>query len=298
MDRDTVAKHGLVSAGVAPAAGWGMAGLFATCMLLATAESPRAQDPSEVDAEPLRPKAAEKSAHDYTVYVRAAAWITWVDGEVKDTGGRSDHVDTIDIGSDLGFSDPTAQFVGTGNARFGRHDFWVEGFSYDESEDENVGFDLDFGDIDLGVNRRVITDLEFTDVNFRYGYSPFTFEEDGFRLGPTIAVSYTSVFIELTDKATGVKEEIDETYPAPTLGAHGELPIGDVMLEADLAGVYIEAGSFDGWAVRAGAIAVWRPWDTVGLFGGFKLIHADISLNREDIEATLYGPVVGLELRF
>ena len=144
----------------------------------------------------------------------------------------------------------------------------------------------------------MITDLKFVDVNFRYGYSFFTFEEDGFRLGPTVAVSYNEVDIELTDAASGESEQIDETFPAPTLGIHGEVPIGDFVLEANFAGVYFDAGSFDGWGLRANAGAVWRPLDYVGLFTGFNMIYTDFSLKNEDVEAALFGPVVGLELRF
>ena len=299
MDDHGAAELGLVAACMARAARWGVAGLSTLVVLLAAAGFAQAQESSDTDAAPSRPNGTEKSPHDYTVSVRAAAWITWVDGEVEDTSGRAGNVDTVDIDDDLGFDDPTTQFVGTGNLRMGKHDFWIIGFHYDESEDETVGFNLDFGQISVPVSRRVITDLEFTDVNFRYGYSPFTFEEDGFRLGPTISVSYSSVFIELEDKDTGKSEKIDETYPAPTVGLYGGLPIGDVVLEASMAGVYIDAGSdFEGWALRAGANAVWRPWDHVGVFAGINWIYVDLELTNEDIQASLYGPMMGVELRF
>ena len=103
------------------------------------------------------------------------------------------------------------------------------------------------------------------------------------------------VFISHVD----VHLDRDFTFPAPTLGLYGELPIGDIVLEADISGVYIDAGdSFEGWALRAGANAVWRPWDHVGVFGGFNWIYVDLDLNNEDIQASLYGPMAGVELRF
>ncbi len=64
--------------------------------------------------------------------------------------------DTVDVSEDPGFDDPTAQFLGSANLRLGRHDFWVTGFSYDESEDVKVEDDLDFGDVRVGVNRRMM----------------------------------------------------------------------------------------------------------------------------------------------
>ncbi len=51
--------------------------------------------------------------------------------------------DTVDVSEDPGFDDPTAQFLGSGNLRLGRYDFWVTGFSYGESEDVKVDFNLD-----------------------------------------------------------------------------------------------------------------------------------------------------------
>lgn len=268
------------------------------CMLLATTGTVWAQSPSTVDTQASSGQVAAQSAHDYTGYLRGGAWITWIDGEVKDSSGRVADFDKIKIDDDLGFDDPTVQFIGIANVRLGRHDFWVSGFDYDERETESVEVQLDFGDITVNVNRPVRTRFEFSDINFRYGYSFFTFEEDGFRLGPTVALSYSDVAIELTDVDTGLSEDIDETFPAPTFGLHGEIPVGDVLLEADLAGVYIDAGSFDGWALRSAATVVWRPYDNLGFFAGFNGIFADISLSREDVDAALFGPTVGLELRF
>lgn len=308
-NRNTLGRHlkdanrppprGVGSAGIAPVVRLGLAGLLASCFLLAAATSLRAQESPEGAVEPRSPEAADKSPHDYTVSLRGGVWITWVDGTVKDTSGRSPSgTKSISIDNDLGFDDPTVQVGGSGNVRLGRHDFWVTGFSYDESENERVEKSLDFGDISVSADRRVVTDLEFTDVNFRYGYSFFDFEQHGFRLGPTLAVSYTSVDIELTDVVTGVSEDIDETFPAPTVGIYGEVPIGDFVLEGNVAGVYIEAGSFDGWAVRARTGAVWRPIDYFGLFAGFNMIYSEISLSKEDIDAAIFGPLVGLEVRF
>ena len=268
------------------------------CLLVATSGTVWAQDPSAVDTNAFVEDVAAQPAHDYTGYLRGGAWIAWIDGEIKDSSGRVANFDRIKIDDDLGFDDPTTQFIGVANLRLGRHDFWVSGFDYDERETETVEAQVEFGDITVNIGRDVRTRFEFSDVNFRYGYSFYTFEDDGFRLGPTVALSYSAVTIELTDIDTGLSEDIDETFPAPTLGLHGEIPVGNVLLEGDIAGVYIDADSFDGWALRTAATAVWRPYDNVGFFAGFNGIFADISLSREDVEAALFGPTVGIELRF
>ncbi len=43
----------------------------------------------------------------------------------------------------------------------------------------------------------VDSEVSITDINFRYGYSFFDFENDGFRLGPAIAVNYIDIFGDL-----------------------------------------------------------------------------------------------------
>jgi len=262
-------------------------------MLFAPVRSPRAQDASDDGSTSSPADAAEKSSHDFTVSVRAGAWIVFVEGEVEDSSG-SGRFDTLDLTDDLGFDGATATFLGTGNLRLGRHDIWVTGFNYSRDEEESAESTLDFGDLRVAIDGSVVTDLDFVDVNFIYGYSFTTFEEHGVRLGPTIAVSYSSFDIELEEEATGEEEEIDEVFPTVTLGAQGAVPFGDFLLEMRAAGVYFNTDSFE----AEGAALVWRPLDYLGLFAEFNAIYADISLNNEDVEVGFFGPVVGMELRF
>ena len=88
-DATKLAPSGIGSAGMALAVRLGMAGFFASCLLLAMAESSRAQESSETEAVSLHPDAPENSPHDYTVALRGGVWVTWVNGEVKDTSGRA-----------------------------------------------------------------------------------------------------------------------------------------------------------------------------------------------------------------
>ena len=67
----------------------------------------------------------------------------------------------------------------------------------------------------------VDSEATITDINFTYGYSFFEFEEDGFRLGPTVAVSYTDISLEVTEL----------TIPIP-----GDVPISVEIRGAGVAG--------------------------------------------------------------
>ena len=104
-------------------------------------------------------------------------------------------------------------------------------------------FDFDFGDGDFETGGTVRTKAKIVDVNFRYGYSPFTFERHGFRFGPTIAVSYTDLEIDLVNIETGARETIEETFPVPTFGFAGGVPFGRVVISGHFAGFYFNADS-------------------------------------------------------
>ena len=63
-----------------------------------------------------------------------------------------------------------------GNFRSGKHDFWVVGTIFDESETVSVGASFEFEDEIISFGTDFDSSLEITDVNFRYGYSFKTFD--------------------------------------------------------------------------------------------------------------------------
>ncbi len=243
------------------------------------------------------------SAHDYTARFRPAVWSVFVEGEYETVTplGRSVSV-TID--GDLGYDDPYPTFNGEASVRWGKHDFWITGIAFDQSESApiNVEFVIEGETFDL--NGVVDSETSITDINFRYGYSFFEFEEDGFRLGPTVAVSYTDISLEVTELTingipTGTRISYDETLPVPTIGVHAEVPYGNFLFSTQLGGFYIDTNAFEATGIRAEAGVTWRPYDHVGFFAGLNAIYADLDLGGEEIDdLLLWGPAIGLELRF
>ena len=175
-------------------------------------------------------------------------------------------------------------------------------FDQSESAPINVNFTIDGEDFDIGG--LVDTEASFTDINFRYGYSFFDLKEDGFRLGPTIAVSYTDFSVKLTELTiagipTGARASFEDTFPVPTVGVHAEVPYGNFLFSTQLGGFYFDAGSFEGTGIRADAGVTWRPYDHVGFFAGLNAIFVDLTIDDEEIDdLLLWGPAVGLEFRF
>jgi len=243
------------------------------------------------------------SAHDYTVMVRPTAWLVFVEGKYKTAGPLGGNL-SLTFDGDLGYDDPYPTFSGEAGFRWGRHDFSIIGVYFDQTENAPINASFTIGGKDFDIGGVADTKVTITDINFRYGYSFFEFEEDGFRLGPTIAVSYTDISLELNELTiagipTGTQSSWDETLPIPTIGFSAEVPYGNFLFSTQIGVFYFDSGNFEGLGIRAVAGAVWRPFDHVGFFAGLKAIYVDLELKNEVVDdLTLWGPAVGLEFRF
>ena len=243
------------------------------------------------------------SAHDYMVRFRPTVWTVFVEGEYETVTSRGRSV-SVKFSGDLGYDDPYPTFDGEASFRWGKHDFWITGVAFDQSESAPINVEFTIGDRIFDIGAVVDTEASITDINFRYGYSFFEFEEDGFRLGPTVAVSYTDISLELTELTiagipTGARFSFEETLPVPTIGVHAEVPYDNFLFSAQFGGFYADIGSIEATGIRAEAGVTWRPYDHVGLFAGLHAIYADLQLDNNDIDdLLLWGPAVGLELRF
>ena len=248
-------------------------------------------------------KPGKYSAHDYTFRVRPGVWLVFVDGEYETTTSLGRNV-SVSIDSDLGYNDPYPSFAGVASLRWKRHDFWISGAYFDESETAPINTEFVIGDRVFNIGSTVDSDSSVVDVNFRYGYSFFEFEEDGFRLGPTIAIAYMDLKWNLTELTvagipTGTQVGYEETLPVPTLGANLEVPYGNFLFSSQVGAFYANASGFEAWGLRAEAGVTWRPHRHVGIFAGLNLIYADVELRNEEIDDLLFfGPSVGLEFRY
>lgn len=244
------------------------------------------------------------SAHDYTARLRPSVWLVFVEGDYKTENALGNNV-SVSLDGDLGYDDPYETFSGDASFRWGKHDFWITGMAFDEDENSPINVEFELNNQIFNVGGDVDTDASITDVNFRYGYSFFDFEHDGFRLGPTIAVSYTDISIEVTELtvagiATGARFSYEETLPIPTIGVHTEVPYDNLLFSAQFGAFYFDDGNdFEGTGVRADAGVTWRPLDHLGFYAGVKAIYADVDTGGDKIDdLLLWGPAFGLELRF
>ena len=265
------------------------------------APGPGLSTPAPVELTKKPPPAPGPSpsrrAHDYTINIRFLPWLTQVTGEVsKDSS--SGPSPTIDLHDDLGLDDFEFNPSGSVNLRLGRHDFWIDALVIDMSASDVVERSFTFGSITIDVSRPVRTEVDLALYDFRYGYSFFDLDSDGFRLGPTIGVAYLDFDLTITDEISGTKESITEDFPIPRVGLHGEMPFGDFLVEADLSGLYISYDDYEGYAIEGNLGVVWRPKRNVGLVGGYRVIAIDIDHRDNNYDVTFHGPYLGVELRY
>jgi hypothetical protein len=177
------------------------------------------------------------------------------------------------------------QSTGAANLRIGRHNIWVDAPVIEVSE-TNVGErSFTFGTLSVGVRREVKTTFELERYDIRYGYSLFDFDKDGFRLGPTISLGLLDFKVALTDKVSSETDTLEDKFPVPRIGVHGEVTFGNFLVEADIAGLYIDYDDYEGYAVDANFAIVWRPYKYFGLVGGYRLFAVDIDDSKNNYEA-------------
>ena len=243
------------------------------------------------------------SAHDYSARVRTSVWLVFVEGDFETENALGESV-SVAIDGDLGYNDPYQSLVGDFNFRWGKHDIWITGQIFDEDETNSVDVEFEIDDEVFNVGGDVDTDISFTDYNFGYGYSFFDFEQDGFRLGPTIAVSYTNISLKVTELTVegiplDAQFSYEETLPIPTIGLQTEVPYDNLLFSAQAGVFYFNDGDdFEGTGVRANVGVSWRPLDNLGVFAGVRTIYADVDTGRDAIDDLfLWGPTLGLEFR-
>ncbi|MGR9093118.1 MAG: hypothetical protein ACU85U_21310 [Gammaproteobacteria bacterium] len=126
--------------------------------------------------------------HSFRWKLRGSAWFALVAGDFE-TRNRLDNKLKVDARDDLEFTEPyiTGQFEGA--FRHERHDFSVVATIFDEREQGLFDRDFEFADVIFPVSVPFETELEITDISFRYAYALRDVENDGYRVGPHVGIS-------------------------------------------------------------------------------------------------------------
>ncbi len=240
------------------------------------------------------------SIHDYTIAARSSIWIPRVLGDVLHAK-QGQPGTTLDLKDDLGVDDYEIDPLGSIRARFDRHDLNLDIFYHDTSGSESLDEAKDFGDLTLPPDFAVQTDVEILAIGLKYGYSFFTCEDQGFRLGPTIGLSYYGFRVSVETPTVGRKETMRADLPVPGIGARFELPIERFLIGVEGGAFYLSADDLDGFCLDVAGTITWRPLDHVGIMAGYRAATYDIEVDSRDLtelDTTLAGPLIGVEFRF
>lgn len=157
--------------------------------------------------------------------------------------------------------------------------------------------EINFGNQQFDFNTPVEGDMniDLYDLGLTWYLLNFDDLPVRFQVGPELAVKVIDGELSISDRTTGVREEVSGTVPVPTIGARARVGVADFVAVIGRVG-YVEYG--DNSFLDADAQVEFSPLPFVGVFGGYR--HLDLNVDESDIfvDATFSGPYAGAFVRF
>jgi len=228
---------------------------------------------------------AEEWSGSATLY----GWFTWMDieGTPDDGTGSVDvSLSLKDILEALKFT-----FMASGDLHYGRIGV-LQDFVYSD-----LSFD---GRLSGPFASKVDIDNKMLLSTTALGYQVYA--EDGKLIEPFAGARYVSTKMDLTIKGGGplgnkVKGFVDVDWWDPVIGVRGKMPLNeklDASGFADIGG--FGAGSKFTWEIYGGLD--YNFTESLSTNAGFRYLSINYEGSDADLKLELYGPVLGLTLRF
>jgi hypothetical protein len=115
------------------------------------------------------------------------------------------------------------------------------------------------------------------------------------QIGPELSVKVLDGEISMSNRTTGIREEISGTVPLPTIGLRGRIGLSDYLALMGRVG-YI--GYNDNSFLDVDAQIEFSPLPMVGVFGGYRYLDIEIDESDLFIDASFSGPYGGVLVRF
>jgi len=283
-----------------------------SCLVLGARRADAAPAPLEAAVEQEVARAPDRPAHRFWVTFRPLLWRPSLSGNLLfvDREATVPPVETrIDVEDDLDAGSAQNTALGEIDFRFGKlSDVWISGYAFDLDAQSMVQRDFQFGDVVFSANGNVITDFRLRNVKLQYGLGFGDLVENHFRINFVLGANYYNVRAFLTGAGTvngqsgTVTSGFDEEVPVPLLGLHAEFALHDFALVLDGSGLGATIGDYSGSFIDLTATILWRPIPHGGILAGYRYLRlqfdGDIDNDTYDIDVTLDGFFVGLELRF
>lgn len=252
-------------------------------------------------ALPCGLRAADTEANNYWVRASVSAWLPNLSGDLAYQSGSSSpstvSSDFLGLGDtelapmlDLDVKPPFVPLIP--NLRLGFYHFDTEG-------SKTLTQNFTYGGRTYPVGTTVSTEATFTDLYTELNWQPLDLDLVGVGFG----LGLHSLQARLAVSGSGSSEAYDELVLIPVLALRAHVnPLDMLAFEAEINGLSLNAGDFDGTFADLRLQAIWRPLNWLGVLGGYRHIMLDAEIedgsSKLTIDLSLSGPFLGALAQF
>lgn len=202
----------------------------------------------------------------------------------------------LDVEDDLGIDDDAGYFAEMA-FQWGAFRLFAAYLPISFSGDNQLTRDIDFRGETFVLGSRVESDVTIDIYEAGLAWFLVNFDDMPVRVqfGPELALKYVDAWIELQDKAEGLREDESLGVPVPTLGARARVAVGDSLGVIGRVG-YMEYN--DNSFLDVDVQVEFSPLPMVGVFAGYRHLDIDVDENDVYIDAAFAGPYAGALVRF
>lgn len=255
------------------------------------------------DVKAAKPDKDERRsiAEDTTIRLRAGAWLTSLQGNLSAGQAFPGTISDIDLIETLNLDPDQTVFQGSVGVNFGPR------FHFDLGYGGPLEFEGTSDPIDISFNGFVFSGTTTTQVDLDIYNAEFAY--DAIEAGPlTVTFGFGVRVFDFsatltgiaTDPNTGQSQTQTESVeaivplPFPGIGVRWDLT-KRFYLRGALRGIY--AGDYGNYFDAVGEVG-FDITRNVGLYGGYRWMHAEADVSDVRFNVDLDGPYVGVEVRF
>lgn len=243
--------------------------------------------------------AADATANNYWLRLSGGAWLAPLDGSFAyGTGGD----DGTKVGLDeVGLDERETNLFVEANVQLPffldvHAGYWALGTSGSGTLSQNI----EFGDQVFLATDTIDSTLDITDL---WAELAFGINTDLVGASIGVAVHLLAIDSTFTSRSSGESETFDEAFPIPMLAVRAHVhPFAALGLECVGHGISLDLDEGEVTVLDLRAQIVWRPWDRLGIFVGYRHFVVDILVEADDdsgvLDTTLSGPYAGLLAQF
>lgn len=228
---------------------------------------------------------AQELAGSATLY----GWLPWIDGEVtsKSSGGSANtSISGGDVLEALKFA-----FMMSGEVHYGRVGILLDTVYSKLGQDGNLSGPFS-SEVDIDLEMLLVT----TAVSYQ------VYVENGRLIEPYVGVRYVNTKFDVAvtgggPLGLGNSADVKAHWWDPLIGVRGRLPLTDQLTLAGSANIGgFGAGSELTWEIFAGLDYAFN--ERFSANAGFRYIAIDYEGSRGELDLDMYGPLLGMTLRF